>query len=208
MMGTRRTPWPKHVAVAEMPRPRALRDDEDAIITFIGHSTFLIQAADGNVITDPIYAERAGPLGIAGPRRVRRPGVALGDLPPISVVLLSHNHYDNCDVKTLGALARTHSATFITPLGNAPLLRRAGIRRIEELDWWSTADYAPIRVTLTPAQHFSARTPFDRNRALWGGFVVTARDRRIFFAGDTGYTTHFREIRPNLLSTHPAKPPD
>jgi L-ascorbate metabolism protein UlaG (beta-lactamase superfamily) len=191
-----RARWPSHVAVTPQ-RPPPL-EDSAAIVTFIGHSSFLIQTRYGNVLTDPVYSERASPLTFIGPRRVRAPGVRFADLPPISVVLLSHNHYDHCDLRTLRALDRRSSLVVIAPLGNRRLLMSAGVAHVEELDWWQEATRAPFAVTLTPAQHFSARTPFDRNRALWGGFVLTIGHQRIFFAGDSGYAPHFRELRGRL----------
>jgi L-ascorbate metabolism protein UlaG (beta-lactamase superfamily) len=165
------------------------------IITFIGHSTFLIQSQAANIIIDPVYSDRAGPFGRIGPRRVRWPGVAFADLPPIGIVLLSHNHYDHCDVPTLRALKQRFDPVFITPLGNARVLRKTGTSRIEELDWWDHITVASVITTVTPSQHFSARTPWDRNLALWGGFAVDVAGKRVYFAGDTGYVTYFSEIR-------------
>jgi L-ascorbate metabolism protein UlaG (beta-lactamase superfamily) len=188
-----RTPWPRWIPVTPVAPPSL--DGAAAAITFIGHSSFLIQTPSGHALTDPVYAVRAGPFGRLGPRRVRRPAVALDDLPHIATVLLSHNHYDHCDLVALRALESRFHPRVLTPLGNARLLRSAGIRRIEELDWWQDASTAPFPVTLTPAQHFSARGPFDRNRAMWGGFVLAAGGVRIFFAGDTGYAPHFRDVR-------------
>jgi L-ascorbate metabolism protein UlaG (beta-lactamase superfamily) len=148
-----------------------------------------------------MYSERASPLRFAGPRRVRQPGVAFDDLPPIAVILLSHNHYDHCDRPTLRRLGARFAPLVVTPLGNRPLVQTAGIRRVEELDWWQPSAAAPLPVTLTPAQHFSARTPFDRNRALWGGFLLSVAGLRIFFCGDSGYGPHFVEIRERLAPT-------
>jgi L-ascorbate metabolism protein UlaG (beta-lactamase superfamily) len=145
-----------------------------------------------------MYSQRAGPLNVVGPRRVRQPGVPFDDLPAISIVLLSHNHYDHCDLPTLRKLARRDDPMVVTPLGNGALVRSAGIRRVEELDWWQDAKMSALPITLTPAQHFSARTPFDRNRALWGGFMLATGGVRIFFAGDTGYGPFFREVRQRL----------
>jgi L-ascorbate metabolism protein UlaG (beta-lactamase superfamily) len=191
-----RAPWPRAVEV-EPQRPLALAGAA-AAVTFIGHATFLIQTAAGNLLTDPMYSQRAGPLGVFGPQRVRQPGVRFDDLPPISIVLLSHNHYDHCDLPTLRRLARRFDAMVVTPLGNGALVRSAGLRRVEELDWWQAAGSAPLPITLVPARHFSARTPFDRNRALWGGFVLETGHARLYFAGDTAYTGVFREIRARL----------
>jgi L-ascorbate metabolism protein UlaG (beta-lactamase superfamily) len=154
----------------------------------------LIQTSLGNILTDPIYSERAGPLQFLGPRRVRQPGVAFDDLPEISLVLISHNHYDHLDLPTLRALDRRFHPLFVTPLKNGPLLKSAGILRVQQLNWWEHAATVTPRISLTPAQHFSARTLFDRNRALWGGFVISTGPLRIFFAGDTGYGRHFRDI--------------
>jgi len=196
MLAERRTPWPRHVDVAlQTPAPLGAAA---AVVTFIGHSTFLIQTQAGNLLTDPMFSNRAGPFGLLGPRRVRRPAVRFDDLPPIAAILLSHNHYDHCDLPTLRTLARRFDPIVVTPLGNARLVRSTGIRRVEELDWWEQATTSPLPIALTPAQHFSARTPFDRNRALWGGFVIRAGARRLYFAGDSAYADFFREIPPRL----------
>jgi len=196
MLLARRTQWPSRID--EPPRRPPALDGAAAIVTFIGHATFLIQTEAGNVLTDPMYSERAGPLNVIGPRRVRRPAVRFDDLPPISIVLLSHNHYDHCDLRTLGMLAERHDPIVVTPLGNGTLARSAGIRKIEELDWWEETRSLPFPITLTPAHHFSARTPLDRNRALWSGFLLAARGRRIYFAGDTAYAPIFSDIRQRL----------
>ena len=193
---TPRTPWPREVPV--QPRRPPPPGPGEVSVTFVGHSTFLIGTATSNVLIDPVYAERAGPRSWTGPRRVRPPGVRFDDLPPISMVLLSHNHYDHCDTGTLKLLARRFNPAAVTPPGNGRLLRSVGFRKIEQLDWWETSSTTPLPVTVTPAQHFSARTPFDRNRALWGGFLIEAHGRRIFHAGDTGYGPHFRVIGERL----------
>jgi L-ascorbate metabolism protein UlaG (beta-lactamase superfamily) len=197
MMAEARAPWPERVPVA-VRRPEPLSTDAWATVTFVGHSTFLIQTRSGNIVTDPMFSERASPLSFLGPKRVRPPAVRFEELPDIAVVLLSHNHYDHCDLRSLRALARRFDPLLLTPLGNRRLGTSAGFRRIEELDWWQGARSAPLPITATPAQHFSARTPFDRNRALWSGFAIEIDERRIFFAGDSGYASHFREVRHRL----------
>jgi L-ascorbate metabolism protein UlaG (beta-lactamase superfamily) len=196
MFSTRRTPWPARIEVLKVDLPPA--GPGQIVLTFIGHASFLIQTPFGNVLTDPMYSERAGPWGLLGPRRVRKPAIAVDALPPIAMVLLSHNHYDHCDIPTLRSLARRFDPLVITPLGNGRLVRKAGLHRVEELDWWQQAAAAPVPVTLTPAHHFCARTPFDRNRALWGGFMFHAGNRRIYFAGDTAYAPFFSDIRQRL----------
>src|SRR5713101_4034739 len=152
---TPRTRWPSAIAV-EPRRPPSVGPD-DVVVTFVGHATFLIQVAATNLLIDPVYSERASPVSFAGPRRVRAPGVRFDDLPTISLVLVSHNHYDHCDLRTLRALDRRFQPRFVAPIGNGSLLRAAGIRAVEELDWWQSASTAPLPITLTPAQHFSAR---------------------------------------------------
>lgn len=193
---TPRTPWPNRVPVKPQPPPSPTPDE--VIVTFIGHASFLVQAPGANLLIDPVFSERASPLSSAGPRRVRAPGVRFEDLPPISLVLLSHNHYDHCDVSTLRLLELRFHPAAITPLGNGRLLRSTGFRTVEELDWWEAAHDSPLPVTLTPAQHFSARNLFDRNRALWGGFLIEAGGRRILYAGDSGYGPHFRALGARL----------
>jgi L-ascorbate metabolism protein UlaG (beta-lactamase superfamily) len=191
-----RTRWPEQVAVVPAVPPSL--DGSTAVVTFVGHSTFLIQTPAGNILTDPMYSERAGPWNLLGPRRVRPPAVTLDDLPPVSIVLLSHGHYDHLDLQTLRALARRFDPLVIAPLGHDAIVRSAGVRNVETLDWWDGSKRAPLAVTMTPAHHFTARTPFDRNRALWGGFVVGAGNRRIYFAGDTAYVPFFSDIRERL----------
>ena len=196
MLLTPRTRWPSEVPV-EPRRPPKPGPDE-VVVTFVGHAAFLIQAGGANILIDPVYSRRASPLSFAGPRRARAPGVRFDDLPPISLVLLSHNHYDHCDLGTLKLLEQRFQSPAVTPLGNGRLLRSAGFRQVEELDWWERAKTAPFPITVTPAQHFSARGPFDRNRALWGGFLIEAGGQRILHAGDSGYGIHFREIAERL----------
>jgi L-ascorbate metabolism protein UlaG (beta-lactamase superfamily) len=195
MLREKRAPWPAQVDLT--PRTPPARAGSAAVVTFIGHATFLIQTAVGNILTDPMYAQRAGPFNLAGPRRVRQPAVPLDALPPISTVLLSHNHYDHCDLGMLRRLA-PQDPVVVTPLGNGRLVRSTGIRRVEELDWWQDAQTAALPITMAPAHHFSARTPFDRNRALWGGFVLKAGGLRIYFAGDSAYAPFFRDIPERL----------
>jgi L-ascorbate metabolism protein UlaG (beta-lactamase superfamily) len=196
MLLTPRARWPDSIPV--QPQQPPIAGEKQVAITCIGHATFLIRAAGTSLLTDPVYADRASPSQSTGPRRVRAPGVRFDDLPSVSIVLLSHNHYDHCDVRTLLELDRRFEPTFITPIGNGRLLRSEGIHQVEELDWWNASTRSSIPITLTPAQHNSARGMFDRNHALWGGFVIEVAGKRIFFTGDSGYGPHFEEIRRRL----------
>ena len=197
MLAEPRTPWPDSVAVQQR---APLPHDGSAwvTLTFVGHSTFVIQTSSVTILTDPVFSERASPLSFVGPRRVRAAGVRIEHLPRIDVVLLSHNHYDHCDLASLKAIRRRFDPLLVTPLHNGRLARAAGFRRVEELDWWEQARMTPFPLFVTPAQHFSARTPFDRNRALWGSFVVELEGRRLYFGGDSGYAPHFAEIRERV----------
>jgi L-ascorbate metabolism protein UlaG (beta-lactamase superfamily) len=163
-----------------------------ARITVVNHSTVLIQYRLLNVLTDPIWSERASPVQWAGPKRKRAPGVRLEDLPPIDAVLISHNHYDHLDIPTLRKIA---AALFIVPTGVAATLKRHSIGPVIELDWGDSAAAGPIEVHAVPALHFSARTPFDRNRTLWCGYVLQSEASHIYFAADTTFGEHFQGIR-------------
>jgi L-ascorbate metabolism protein UlaG (beta-lactamase superfamily) len=195
-LGDTGPPWPIHVANTPYPAP-ALPVSGQAAITFIGHATFLIRLPGCTILTDPVFSERASPLPWIGPKRVRAPGLALGDLPKIDLILLSHNHYDHADLASLRALQRAHGAPAVTLLGNGALLARAGFHAVE-LDWWDSTLAAGLAVTATPARHFSRRGAFDANRALWGGFMLQAGDARVLFAGDSGAGAHWTAIRDRL----------
>jgi N-acyl-phosphatidylethanolamine-hydrolysing phospholipase D len=165
-------------------------------ITWIGHTTFLIQVAGLNILTDPIFSDRASPLSFVGPRRLLPPAIRQEDLPPIQLTIISHNHYDHLDrvsVKKLGKQVK-----FFVPLGLSRWFQAAGLDNVTELDWWESADYGKIRLYCVPAQHFSMRTPFNANKVLWAGWVLATPRGNIFFAGDTGYSPDFQEIGQRL----------
>lgn len=193
--------WPASVPLTPQPPPPPPGAGH-INFTWIGHATFLIQSAEGNFLTDPQFSDRCGPLNRLGPRRVQPPALSLAQLPRIDGVFLSHDHYDHCDLPSLRALARTFDPFVVTPLANGPLLRRAGLRRIVELDWWqSHAPAAGLEVTLTPARHWSNRLSGRRNARLWGGFFVRRPypSQAWWFASDTGYDARlFHEIRARL----------
>lgn len=164
-------------------------------VTWVGHSTFLVQLGGLNILTDPHFTGRASPLKFAGPERLVKPGLALRDLPPLDLVLVSHNHYDHLDEGTVKWLARHHpKAVYAVPLGLRRWLQRRRVHNVVELDWWQAHAGHGFTVTAVPVQHFSGRTATDRNRTLWCGFVVEVDGRRLFFAGDTGYSKDFADI--------------
>jgi L-ascorbate metabolism protein UlaG (beta-lactamase superfamily) len=196
-----RTPWPATVPVTPtVPEPRV-----DGIrLTHVGHATTLIQVAGVNLVTDPVWSARASPFTFIGPKRVCAPGIAFDDLPPIDVVLLSHNHYDHLDIATLRRLVGRDDPLILTPLGNDTIVRQAAPKaRVAAMDWWDAQDALDgLRVTLVPAQHWSARGTRDRRMALWGGFFIRSPAAAIYFAGDTGYGdgSLFRAIAERLGS--------
>jgi L-ascorbate metabolism protein UlaG (beta-lactamase superfamily) len=185
-------PWTPRPARPSVP-PGEVGDGELAI-TFINHATTLIQMAEHNVLTDPVWSERVGPVAWAGPRRYAPPGVDFGKLPRIDAVLISHNHFDHMDLPTLQRLADAHDPQFVVPLGNCHYLADTGIGRCTELDWWDSLAVGPeLSLTAVPARHWSRRGAFDRNRALWAGYVLDG-PKRVYFAGDTGFGPHFSEV--------------
>jgi L-ascorbate metabolism protein UlaG (beta-lactamase superfamily) len=192
-----RAAWPSRVGNPLFPPPPDTVEPNAAAITFINHASFLIRLPGAVVLTDPVFSERCSPVSWAGPKRVRPPGIALADLPRPDVVLLSHNHYDHMDLPTLRALQARHAPRFITTFGNARKLAKLGIAATE-LDWWQDTTAGPLRITATPARHFSARTPFDRNRTLWAGFMIGTGAGMVLFAGDSGAGPHWADIRLRL----------
>ncbi|GAC1649435.1 MAG: MBL fold metallo-hydrolase [Gemmatimonadaceae bacterium] len=183
-------------------------------VTFVNHATVLLQMDSLNILTDPMWATRASPVEWIGPKRHRPPGIRFEDLPPIDVVLLSHNHYDHMDLATLRRLQRAFHPRIIAGLGNAAYLARQGIVPAEDIDWWQSSLLAPgVRVIGVPARHWSARGLSDQRRTLWLGFVLESLAGRIYFAGDTGYgeflsmiRNRFAPLRLALLPIGPIRP--
>jgi N-acyl-phosphatidylethanolamine-hydrolysing phospholipase D len=166
-------------------------------MTWIGHATVLAQLGGLNLLTDPIFSERASPFSFAGPRREQPPGVALRALPRVDAVLVSHNHYDHLDLPSCRALASQPGGPplFVVPLGLQRWFETRGIMRVVELDWWQQTRLGDVDIALVPARHWSARGLTDRMKTLWGGFAVFAPDCQLFFAGDTAYSRDFADIR-------------
>jgi len=194
----KRSRWPDRVRTEPCDPPPRQVSTGMIRYTVVGHSTVLIQADGVNILTDPIWSQRASMVSWAGPRRAVDPAIPFDKLPSIDAVLISHNHYDHMDIPTLKRLAAVHDPVFVAGLCNGRTLRRHGITRIVELGWWQEHECKGVRIIFTPARHFSGRGPFDYNRSLWGGFVMKVSGGTIYFAGDTGYGKHFKDIRDRL----------
>lgn len=173
----------------------------DIKITYVNHSTFLIQMYGKNILTDPIFANRASPFSFLGPKRYRAPGIASNDLPPIDIVLLSHNHYDHMDIAALRTISKKWNPRIITGLGNSAYLMKNGINGGTDLDWWDKQEInSDITIVGAPAQHFSARAFSDRNKTLWMGFVLETKRGNIYVAADTGYGAFVEKIKEKYSS--------
>ncbi|HSH45186.1 MAG TPA: MBL fold metallo-hydrolase [Longimicrobiales bacterium] len=186
----------------DVARPRLSVSSGEVRAIWIGHATFLVQLPGLNLLTDPVFSRRASPVQWTGPARFRPPGLALDELPPVDMVLLSHDHYDHLDD---GSVRRLHerfddAIAWFTPLGYRQWFGRRGVRRVVELDWWDEAHHqAPagvdVQVRALPARHWTRRRMLDARRRLWSGWRVEAGGRRLYFAGDSGYCPAFTEIR-------------
>ncbi|MBL7815430.1 MAG: MBL fold metallo-hydrolase [Saprospiraceae bacterium] len=168
-------------------------------VTYVGHSTVLVQMDGINILTDPVWYNRTSPVQWAGPKRVRPAGIKMEDLPPIHLILQSHNHWDHLDIVHLPKIYAQHKPLVVTSLGVSQFLNKYGIEKTVDMDWWDThtfkKDNTELTITCVPAQHFSGRGTKDRNATLWSGFVVSSpQSGHIYFAGDSGYATFFKSI--------------
>lgn len=169
-------------------------------VTFVNHATFVIQNSDLVILTDPVWAERVSPFSWAGPKRAVPPGIDFEKLRKVDVVIISHNHYDHMDIESLKRLKEKFDPLFVIPLGDSKHLQKEGISKFKELDWWEEAQIPGATITLTPAQHFSSRSLFDRNKSLWGSYWVEFKNHKVYFGGDTGYSAWFKEIHKRFGS--------
>jgi L-ascorbate metabolism protein UlaG (beta-lactamase superfamily) len=166
-------------------------------VTWVGHATVLVRVGGRSVLTDPQFSERASPVGFAGPKRVVPPVPALHELPRIDAVVISHNHYDHLDDESVRRLSEQPggSPRFFVPLGLKDWFARRGIRDVIELEWWESRQFDGLSFDFVPVQHWSKRTLSDENQTLWGGWVIRHPELSFFFAGDTGYSRDFADIR-------------
>jgi len=193
--------WTSVAAARSIDLPRVinsgralLENNPTATVTWIGHSTLLIQLDGVNLLTDPHWGQRAGPASWLGASRFNAPGLRFEDLPPIHLVLISHDHYDHLDLATVKRLARVHDPLFLVPLGLKTWFSGNGLRNVKELDWWHTYEHRGLRLVCVPAQHFSGRSLVDTNRRLWASWVVEGRSKRLYAGGDSGYFQGFKKI--------------
>lgn len=197
MWSTKLVKWPQWVEDPIQPAPPKEVAMGALRVTHINHATMLIQMDGVNILTDPIWSERASFVSWAGPKRVRAPGVKMQDLPRIDIILISHNHYDHLDIATLQQLTKKNKPRIIVGLGVGELLSTEGLTTVTELDWWQAYDALPngLRVVFVPSWHGSGRGLFDRNKTLWGGYVIESSAGNVYFSGDTAYGDFHTDIK-------------
>lgn len=182
-------PWPDAHPSPFSDRPPHRVIGRDMRLSYVGHASFLLQTAGLNILLDPVWSDRASPFAFAGPKRVNEPGIPFERLPPIDIVLISHNHYDHLDLATLRRLHADHAPRIVTPLGNDTIIKRAHADiKVETYDWGNAVSLSKdVTLHLEEAYHWSARGIYDRSRALWAAFVLETPAGRIYHVGDTGY---------------------
>ena len=191
--GHQRTP-PRPLPLVRPHEEWTRKVDTGLRVTWLGHSTVLLELDGFRVLTDPVFGARASPLRFAGPLRFHPVPATLKELPLLDAVLLSHDHYDHLCRDTMLELAGMQDIPVVTALGVGARLERLGFdpKRIHELDWHEHVDVQGLRLTATPAQHFSGRGVHDRNSTLWASWVIQSEHHKVFFSGDTGLTDEFR----------------
>jgi L-ascorbate metabolism protein UlaG (beta-lactamase superfamily) len=196
--GRQRATWPVWAPSPHTDTPPARVSGDTVRLSFVGHASWLIQAAGLNILVDPVWSERASPFSWAGPKRYNDPGIAFDALPAIDIALVSHGHYDHLDIPTLSKLAAKYSPRVITPLGNDVTMRSANEAiKAEAFDWHDRVELGNgIAVTLVPTRHWSARGMFDRNKALWSSFVLETPAGNVYIVCDSGYGDgrHFQKV--------------
>ena len=173
------------------------RNKKERTLTWIGHASFLFQINGLNILTDPHLTKRASPLSFAGPLRTTPPGLSFEDLPTIDVILITHNHYDHLDKKTIKKIigSQKKQPLILVPLKLSKLIQKWGATKVKELNWWETTSFNDLNFHSVPVQHWSKRTLRDTNKTLWCGWVIEEKNYRFFFCGDTGYSKDFKDIQ-------------
>jgi L-ascorbate metabolism protein UlaG (beta-lactamase superfamily) len=191
---SKREDWPKWVDIKQQKVPSQRVRDGELSVTFINHATALIQMDNVNILTDPVYSKRTSPVSFLGPKRVKLPGIKFEDLPKIDVILISHNHYDSFDVETLDKLITRDNPKILFGLGNSYYLKKENHQNLVEMDWQDEFNFENLKFVFLPAKHWSKRGLFDTNKSLWGSFAILG-SKKVYFAGDTGYSDHFKELQ-------------
>lgn len=190
---TEKQKWPEWVEIKQS-KPKYPKIEQNINVIFINHATMLIQMDGINILTDPVYSKRTSPISFMGPKRVKLPGVRFEDLPKIDIILISHNHYDAFDVNTLDRLILRDNPKILFGIGNGFYLNEKDPKNVIEMNWGDEFAFKKIKFTFLPNQHWSKRNLSDTNKSLWGSFVIEG-SRKIYFAGDTGYSNHFKNIQ-------------
>ena len=195
----RDSPKPKRLIVSS--EWKQLRQSDNHYAIWIGHSTFLINNGDLQILTDPIFSDRASPFTWIGPRRLVPPAMRVDQVSDVDVVTISHNHYDHLDISSLISLQKSNPKCLIlVPMGDKKLLDTAGIKNVFEFDWWDSIKINNTKFFFTPAQHWSARGLTDRNLSHWGGWYIQTPEMSLYHVGDSGYSEDFRQVRERLGS--------
>ena len=194
-----RKSWPTWIEAPQYQVPNERVRGDAISVTFINHSTLLVQVDGVNILTDPVFSERVSPFSFAGPKRVRLPGVALEDLPTIDVILISHNHYDHLDVESLQRIVArqpfAEAPLILAGLGNSGLFTLQQLPKFKDMEWDQSVTLGNLQIIFTEARHRSGRGLSDQMKTLWGSFLVRSPQGDIYFAGDTGFGPHFEELR-------------